>query len=254
MRRELLAFLVVASSVLGCAADVATPSGVCTGATPLTIGATANAKAGSDECAIAGGAGQIISLTLTTPMTFLVTMTPSGFVGGFTMFSGTYANVGAAKEILSVEGSSPMGARAFLPVGQYFMAAGRKGATGGAYSLTTTVTQNADCAYENWTVPGITLTGTLTTRDCPGLLGSTQQIYNVRLSAGQSVSIMASVSKNGSVIWGTSSGTIVERLLAAPTGGSASINYSATADNIYLLHFFNNQPQTGSSTFTGTIQ
>ena len=214
-----------------------------------------SAKAGTDECSLPDGSvGQFYSLTLAAPTGFLLTMTPSGFSGGLGLFSGSSTNTAQAKVIFTVEGSGTIGARAFLPAGQYFILAGRSGQAGGSYTLTSSTSQVTDCVYSAWTMPGVPLTGSLTASDCAGGAGSSQDIYSVRLAAGQSVSISASVSRTGAVIWGTPSASIVERPLTALTGGTTQINYTATAEGVYLLHFLNNSPTTGTSTYSGTIQ
>lgn len=246
--------VVLAAVITGCGSSTE-PSGACAAATALTIGASATGKSGSDECSLPdGSAGKFYTLSLSATTGFLLTMTPSGFTGSIGLYSGSPTNPGKATVIFTEGGTGTVGGRAFLPAGQYFIGAGRVGQAGGGFTISTSVSENTDCVFGSWTVLGTPLTGSLTATDCAGALGSSQDIYQVRMTAGQSVVITAAVSKPGGVIWGTSSASIIERPLSSPTGGSTTITYKATVDGVYLLHFLTNSPTTATATYTGIIQ
>ena len=136
-------------------------------------------------------------------------------------------------------GSASFGARAFLPVGQYFLMAGPAGRSGGEYSVAFTPTAADNCAMFDWTDFGADITGTLTTADCAGEPGSNQDIYGIWLASGESIQItgIAGAKALSVVLRRQGDGAapdLAKHVLAA--GASSTITFTAASKGAYSIH------------------
>ncbi len=248
--------LLLLAALAGCSAVAALtgPSGSCQGPKPYTVGSTASDKLGANECSGPGDMdGHLYTLALTEQSDFAVTMTPTGFEGAVGIWTA------AGQVVFQTNGSGSFGAKAFLPTGQYTLVAGRHKIGGGSYSLGTAPTTVAGCADSGpgrgaWTIPGVVIAGAVTSIDCAGNGTAKQDIYSIWLAAGQSITVVASMSQIGNVNVNPAPGTtgpdVSKSILK---GGSASLTYTATNRGAYNVHVLSDLGFNPSPTYTLSI-
>jgi hypothetical protein len=167
------------------------PSGECQGAVAYAPGATVTSKLGDSECNGPGEFdGHLYTLTLAEQTNLLVTVTPSGFSGAMGLWAADgktiFQAVSAAKEAVR--------AKVFLPPGTYTLVAARRYSGGGTYTLTTQATTVDGCGPPFiWTVRGAVITGAVTSADCPGNAGIRWDGWEIKLAAGESITVSATV-------------------------------------------------------------
>ncbi len=245
MRRVSLVLLLV-PFLAGCPTDAVTgPSGTCGGPQPYTVGATATGKLGENECSGPGGiVGHLFALALTGQTNFAVSMVPSGFEGVVGLW--TASN----QLVFEASGSGAIGAPVFLPAGQYTLVVGRSKQGAGSYTLSTRTTALTDCGTDAWTIPGASISGTLTESDCAGAPGVRQDIYFIRLAAGQTINATATMDQPGQLAVFTGTTVLANKQVAK--GGSASLSYTATSSGVYSVRAMRDQT-TQSQSYTISI-
>lgn len=234
-------FLIAALVSLAACEIFPTATGSCQG--PLAVAApdTLFAEAFHNDCNGPGDVdGDVYQFTLIAQSDLLFRMTPTGFRGSMGVYRGVY---GAANPKLIFEvlgpGSAAFGARAYLPVGQYFLMAGPAGRSGGEYAVAFTPTSAADCSVFDWTDFGADIVGTVTTADCGAAAGNHQDAYGIWLAVGESIQVTGIAgAKPVSVLLRRqgdgSAPNLVERNIAA--AGSTTFSYTATAKGAYGIH------------------
>ena len=253
-RKQLVPLLLL---TINCSAGGTEPTGACAGPQNYSIGSTASGAIGVDDCkGAAGNFGDIYQMTLTAQSRFSVTVTPSGFNAGVSLFAGLPSAAANATLVYEEVGSGPVGANAFLPPGSYFLFVESNNGKTGNYKLESQTAAAEGCgAYANWTYPGVELAGVVTTNDCAGNEPARQDIYELWLKKGQSVSVSATLNKIGAVLWRTgsaSSANLITKNLNS--GGSTAFTFTAPSDDAYRLHVIGEPGTVGVISYTASIK
>ena len=229
-------------------------SGTCAGVVPFSIGSTASGTGGSDECAAPNGdSGHLYSFSLSTQANVQFTLNSNGFEGGLAVYPGK-ATTGAATSVFDVSANGAASARTWLPAGDYFMVVSAVSGSG-AYSLTTQTAEMSDCSVPGWARPGVTISGTVTASDCDASPPAKQDIYQVNMTAGQTVSVNAQISKSGAVLWRTGNATSADLITKSlPNGGTTSFTFTAPSAGAFRVHLLSSQPSAGPMSYTVSIQ
>jgi hypothetical protein len=168
-----------------------TATGSCQGPLAVVAPDTVYAEAFHDDCGGPGDLdGDVYQFTLIAQTDLLFRMTPDGFRGGMGLYRGVYGEP-SPKLIFETygPGSAPFGARAYLPVGQYFLMAGPSGRSGGDYDLAFTPASASNCAVFDWTDFGADLNGSVSSSDCGAAENQFQDIYGLWLNGGEQVQV-----------------------------------------------------------------
>lgn len=237
-----LCFLVAA-----CGGDASGPAAaVCTSATAYTIGASVSGSLGAGDCQGPNGdAGDPYQFTTTSSTSFRATLTASGFASNLTLYQGTVASLSAAKIVFEDDND----ANAFIPAGSYFLVVTANDGKTGSYTLTTGPANTNGCSLISYISRGASANGSINAGDCAGGLASIRQdIYEIYMDSGSSVSVTATSNRPGGVLFRSGSATsadLVSRTFASATGGTASFTYTATSSGYYRVHVLN---ETGATT------
>ena len=245
--RNLLVLAAIALVTASC--DILSALGVtdCTGATAYTFGTTVAGKVGDGDCkGPDGDVGDPYEFTLTSQTTFVFEVSGGQEVSLF------YGSLTATTKPAEVGGES--GTVYTLPPGQYLaVVAGAKG----DYTFRTSTTVPTNCV-ETYVLPGVTISGAVTTADCAGNAPARMDMFSFRMRVGQSVSVTGSTNNARTAIalyTGISNPTeLVVRKFDTAVGGSGQFSYTATAEGEHRVHVFCEPSTTGSCGYTVTIQ
>jgi hypothetical protein len=216
-----------------------TATGSCQGVTAVAAPDTLYSEAFHNDCSGPGDVdGDIYQFTLIAQADLLFRMSPTGFRGSMGLYRGVYGdpNPKLIFEVLG-PGSAPFGARAYLPVGQYFLMAGPAGRSGGEYAVAFTPTSAADCSVFDWTDFGADITGSITTADCSITATSFHDSYGIWLAAGESIQVtgIAGAKPLGIALrkQGVAGDPIASRSLAI--SASETFTYTAESKGAYSI-------------------
>lgn len=205
--------------------------GTCRGLVTYGVGSTATDTLGQNECARPGDVGgHLYRLSLHLHSNIGLTMTPTGFRGVLAV----YDSLGTLVWSDNSEGAIAM--KLYLPPGAYLAVAGRYGATGGPYTLTSAATAQLDCTPIGRTIRGASIAGSVTATDCLGALAYRYDTYGVRLTAGQVVTIVANTEATGriEVIQDASNSVIDAQATVANT--DRTIAFIVPATGVYRIN------------------
>jgi len=237
--RHVVVVALTSLSLAGCEL-FPTPTGSCQG--PLAVGApdTLVAEAFHNDCSGPGDVdGDVYQFALIAQTDLMFRMSPTGFRGSMGLYRGVYGtpNPKLIFEVLG-PGSAPFGARAYLPLGQYFLMAGPTGRSGGEYEVAFTPTSASDCSVFDWTDFGADITGAITTSDCTGAPPHFQDSYGLWLAAGQSVQLTGIAGAKPFAVHVRRQGDgsvdpLVSHILAA--GGTTTFTFTAATKGAYSI-------------------
>ncbi len=248
--------LLLALLTTACVDSPAEPTGACFGAGSLDADTTIVNIAYADDCeGPLGTLGDVYQFTLTAQTNILFTQNSSGFLGGLTLFKGQFTNLGQARLIFDVVGAGTVGAKAYLPAGDYFVVAGSAEQKGGSYTLVTAPTSSTPCsdAYFNYTVRGADIAGQLDNSDCSGATASVRQdAYSLWLYLGETITVTTTYSKAGVMSFRRAGfpgdPDIGTNLLTANNPVTAT--YAAPdARDPFNIHIIGEPPNTGTGTY-----
>lgn len=154
---------------------------------------------------------------------------------------------GSGGLIFQDAGSGVRHGKVFLAPGDYKISVGRTSNTGGNYTLTSPRTAMDGCGQpiNGFTVPGATVTGTVTESDCSGNGGSRGDAYALRLTAGQTLTVSVTMDQVG-LVQVTRDGTPepqVSRSVAK--GATVPVAFQATTSGLYRVFLI--YPGTGQN-------
>jgi hypothetical protein len=187
-----------------------------------------------------------------------LTFSGNGFKPNILIYSGTVANMGSAKLIADVDASEFPTFKVVVPAGSYFFTLTSENASGGSYSVGTTMGASTDgCSNILFTMPGVTFTGTITPNDCMGLSQARFDGFNLTITSGQTINVSGTTNKGGAIALRLSGNTTAADLVSRPinnvAGGSATFSYTATSTNIYFVSMFGEPGITGPANYTLSI-
>jgi len=254
--RPALAPLLLASVLLACE-DPAAPSGTCLGPQVFAADTTISGVAFTDDCTAPNGTvGDVYQFTVAAQTNILLTMTPSGYTGQLALFKGTFDG-GAAPRMVFVEyGRGAFGAKAFLPAGTYFVIAGSDEASGGDYTLSSGPTTTTPCTEQTtawYTIPGADITGLLTTADCAGAPGAFQDLFRLRMDAGEQIAVSVEMNKMGFILWrrdGSASAANLAQFGTVQPNVTAGATFTAPDRGAFNVHVNSDNLAGGTLAYT----
>ncbi|HSJ09719.1 MAG TPA: hypothetical protein VK928_07375 [Longimicrobiales bacterium] len=230
----------------------------CNGGIALSVGTPVQGAVEASDCKDERDrVGDYYRFSLSGQTNIEVTMRPDGFEGELSLFAGDPKRLGEAVLIFEVIGPGTIGGHAFLPAGSYFIVAGTAGSKGGGYTLGTgpAVTNGCPDLYYS-TLPGATISGTVTTDDCRGGTATVRQdAYGMPLTAGQRVVVTVAMDRVGMVLWRTGSAAtpdLVSRTLSQ--AGTVQFEFTAPRTDAYRVHLLGHPGVVGTIGYTVSIQ
>jgi hypothetical protein len=243
------AVILAASLVLTAGCDIIstvdTPE--CSGAITYTLGTSVTGKIGDDDCTDSeGNVGDLYQFTLTEQTMFSIQVSSGKEVA---LFAGTLTGTALPVEI----GGEPHNGTVYiLPAGQYLAAvSGSKG----DYTFKATTGPASTCV-DIYTLRGMATPGVITPADCPGGIESVRQdIYALRLKAGQSITVKGSRNKPGEFAVYTGEGKEqITRRIETPQGGTVEFSYTAGFEGEHRVHVLCEPMRFGNCAYTLSIQ
>lgn len=246
------AFAVVlfVSVLSSCELPVAT--GTCQGPQPFSIGSPVENVAFEDDCAgLHGLSGDVYAFTLAEHTGFLLEMDPTGFRAAFEVYQGAFGGAATPVRIAEGEGSGVIGARLFLPPGEYFVLAGPAEREGGNYQLSATAADLADCEYPAFAVRGSNIEGSVTLADCSAAPPRRQDIYEVLLPAGVALKAVARGNPQGFLLLRTGSASSADLAATGLDPNIAdSLTYTTPTAGWYRVHVGSDPGTLGPMSYT----
>ena len=247
--------VILGLSVGACSGDPAGSSAPdCTAAAAYTIGGSVSGSLGAGDCrGPDGGFSDPYSFTTNTSTSFRATLTATGFAPNLILLQGTAASLSTAKTVFDGESS----ANAFIPAGSYVIVVAADDGKTGSYTLTSGSSNTSDCSIRSFIFRGASASGTINANDCVGGMATIRQdIYEVYMESGSSVTINATSNRPGAVLFrsGTAaSADLVSRMFNSATGGSATFSYTATSSGFYRVHMLNELGTTTTANYSFSI-
>jgi hypothetical protein len=252
LRASILAAAVAV--LVGCELPVAT--GTCQGPQTYAVGDAVENVAFVDDCDGPHGlSGDVYAFTLAAHTGVTIEMDPSGFEAAFEVYQGAYGGAVTPAKIAEGEGSGLIGARVFLPPGDYFILSGSANRERGNYTLSTSLVGLVDCDYAGYTVRSADVTGVVTTSDCSAAPPNRQDIYELLLPAGALLKARVSADRPGFLLIRTGSASSDD--LAAKSFGPGSLDslsYTTTSAGWYRVHVGSNPVGTGPMNYTLNVR
>lgn len=209
----------------------------CTNFAAFTLRTTVNGSLAAGDCSPSPG----------DFVDFYTTSTSSALVEEFRLTSTSYNPLlflfDASGRLVAFDddgaGSRNSSIRVLGPPGQYFLAAtsSAPGETG-TYQLSSRALPPRSSCLEAWVVPGVSISGSLASGDCPVASGAYADLYFVYLEAGQQITIVQrSTAFNSYLVLGdASTGSPVVENDNGAGGNDARIAYTAPRDGPYFIY------------------
>jgi hypothetical protein len=226
-----------------------TGAGTCGDTTSYAVGTSQAGKVEQGDCSVPG-VPMLDTYIFHTSQVTALQFSLGSFKGGLSLFKGATVPPNIDSEIFNIEGGGS--ARAFLPAGIYTILVG--GDAPGSYTFSTTETNAAGCT-DKYTTTGIFLSGGVNVDDCAANGGAKQDMFQINMTAGQTIGVNATLVKQGAVAFGNDKNPeMFSKQFDSPTGGTAQFAFTAPTAGYYTLHLFGMPAQFGVSGYGFGIQ
>ena len=213
---------------------------------------TVNGSVSEADCTRDNHSGDFYVFTSTGQTATRLSMQATGFAPELTVYAGTPTAMGEASLIFQVV-TTPATNDLYVPPGSYFIVAGTADNRGGNYTLTSQPIPATGCPPRySYGVPGLVVTGTITTNDCQGGGISRQDIIEFYLKPGQVLRARLVADKKAAVSIAQGDGSVIDKFIDA--SGVAEVSYTATKRDFYRVHVHGEPSFFGTTNYTLTVQ